>query len=273
MAGYEDAVNGPLTVETILTSGVDVVCLQECNEGWEQLLMNALSETGTTGGDDDELRSVYPYTYFRHDQWTYGGRAVLSKYPLVGEPEWLPKVFPWWYGAMLVKVLVKPATRDGATDDGANGDGVVVPILNVHLRAPFPSNPFKVQRQRLFEIRTHLRLVEQLNSNGDSNDENTNMTDSHGGLPARLIILGDFNTRWGQCHQYLQNDRGFVSALSEQRQGWTVFDYTWHFKHVVTNLMDHIYFRPNEYRLTDCAIWKNKGGSDHFPLVANLQIL
>ena len=243
MNGYADEEKGPLTVQAILESGHDVVCLQESNKGWQDLLQE---------------QSVYPYTYFRHDQGPYGGRAVLSKYPFTAEPQWLDRVFDWWYGALHATLQVNDTT--------------VVSVLSLHLRAPFPSNPFLVQQQRRQEIETHWNgLLFPTTTSSSANKEQTDASEGKACPPHRIIVLGDFNTREGPCHGFLRRQglRNALLSSKKKRHAW--FLQTWHYG-MVGMLFDHIYYNPALMELVDADIPK-VGGSDHWPVIAKFEIL
>jgi endonuclease/exonuclease/phosphatase (EEP) superfamily protein YafD len=223
MDGHKDKEAATKTVDSILESGADIVCTQESNPDWQEFMQPRIS-------------TVYPHFYFYNEVHAYGGRGILSKYPIIGT-QWCQKVFPWWYGASLVNIDL--------------GGGVEIAILNVHLKAPFPSNPFIVQAQRKQEIETHLKQLD----------------------PASLknvIVLGDFNSARGPCHDYLQTE-SFTNALYESGKSWYVSK-TWHMYGMVGFLFDHIYYKEeSNLHLLDAEIRK-VGGSDHWPLVAKFRI-
>ena len=114
--GHRDEEAAEATAKAILESGADLVFLQESNQGWQSFL-------------EAKLSKVYPHLHFYNDKVPYGGRATISKYPIL-DTRWCDRIFPWWYGAVLTQV---------------DFEGVNLQFLNVHLRAPFPSNPCKVQ--------------------------------------------------------------------------------------------------------------------------------
>lgn len=225
MNGFQDEAKASRTIEAILSSDIDVVCLQECNSGWEDLILKALASSPNN----------YEHTYFQHDMGRYGGRCVLSKYPIVSAV-WFGRIFRWWYGALKVTLRI--------------ADTESFHILSVHLRAPFPSNPFHVQKQRLQEIRTHCERIT------DADFKN-------------LLILGDFNTPRGPCHEYLRTTRKMINALQEKRK----LCRTWHWGPLLGACFDHIYYTPlGNIHLTDCEVLTGKGGSDHWPVCAKFRI-
>eukprot|EP00545_Synedropsis_sp_CCMP1620_P005748 CAMPEP_0119025580 /NCGR_PEP_ID=MMETSP1176-20130426/33966_1 /TAXON_ID=265551 /ORGANISM="Synedropsis recta cf, Strain CCMP1620" /LENGTH=239 /DNA_ID=CAMNT_0006981141 /DNA_START=174 /DNA_END=893 /DNA_ORIENTATION=+ len=229
MDGHKDEEAAAKTVEAILESGVDIVCLQESNPGWQQLI-------------EPKVSTVYPHSYFFNDFHAYGGRGMLSKYPITAT-QWCKKVFPWWYGALLTKIGV--------------GGGVEVAVLNVHLRAPFPSNPLIVQSQRRQEIETHMKQLD------DDESEEACTTKN-------LIVLGDFNSANGPCHDFLHS-LGFCNALYKSGRNW-FRSKTWHMMNgMVGFLYDHIYYSASDFHLVDAEI-KKVGGSDHWPLLAKFQL-
>jgi len=140
------------TSRAILESNADVVCLQESNKGWRGVLENC-----------EGLFETYPHRCFRDDMGNYGGRAVLSKYA-INESQWSDRLYNHWYGALRVSI---------------NAIGRIIQILIVHHKAPFPSNPWTVQHERMEEIKAHLGRVK---------DQNL------------MIIVGDFNNRSGPSH-------------------------------------------------------------------------
>jgi endonuclease/exonuclease/phosphatase (EEP) superfamily protein YafD len=178
MDGHKDEEAATKTVDSILASGADIVCTQESNPDWQEFMQ-------------PRLLTVYPYSHFYNELHAYGGRGILSKYPIIGT-QWCRKVFPWWYGASLVNI------------DLGGGE---VNVLNVHLRAPFPSNPLTVQAQRKQEIETHLKQLDPASLKN-------------------LLVLGDFNSAHGPCHVYLRS-QGYTNALHESGKSWYVSK-TWH---------------------------------------------
>lgn len=91
-------------IVTILDSiDADVVCLQETNSEWEQLLRNGLQDK-------------YPFIYFKN-YGTAGGLATLSKYPII--KSLLLKNDPGWFPAVLVSI------RKGQD---------TIQLLNTHLK-------------------------------------------------------------------------------------------------------------------------------------------
>lgn len=228
MDGHKEEGSALKTVEAILESGADIVCLQESNPGWQQFI-------------EPKIAAVYPHPYFFNDVHAYGGRGILSKYPITGN-RWCKKVFPWWYGALLTKIDL--------------GGGVEVAVLNVHLRAPFPSNPLIVHSQRRQEIEAHLKNLDDFEEETDS-------------LTKNLIVLGDFNSARGPCHDFLDS-RGFCNALCKSGKK-LLSSKTWHMKGMVGFLFDHIYYTARDFHLLDAEI-KKVGGSDHWPLLAKFQL-
>lgn len=218
MSGYENEEGAAKTIAAIVESAADVVCLQECNAHWQRIM-------------EPEVSDTYPHTYFFNDVSIWGGRAVLSKYPITST-DFLDRVFPWWYGALFINLDV---------------DGEEMSLLNVHLRAPFPSNPFKVQSQRRLEIETHMKKLDSKKN---------------------LIVLGDFNTPSGPCHCHMTEVEGFRNALEET--GNACYAKSWHIYGLVGLLYDHIYYNPAAYQLVNAEVRK-VGGSDHWPLFATLK--
>jgi endonuclease/exonuclease/phosphatase family metal-dependent hydrolase len=93
-------------VVNILDSiNADVVCLQETNAKWEEILRNGLQDK-------------YPHIHFRHSG-AAGGLAILSKYPII-KIDYL-KNGPGWFRAGHVTIIKEQDT---------------IQLLNVHLKAP-----------------------------------------------------------------------------------------------------------------------------------------
>lgn len=91
-------------VVTILDSlNADVVCLQETNGEWEQIIRNGLADK-------------YPFIYFKN-QGTAGGLATLSKYPIINTIH--IKNNPGWFPACLVSI---------------KKDEDTIQLLNIHLK-------------------------------------------------------------------------------------------------------------------------------------------
>lgn len=101
-------VNRPdVVAETIRRSGAEVVCLQETNEEWRQVLQR-------------ELGREYPFQVFRESAGRMGGGlAFLSKHP-GRQIAYVPSVTGWFDGWIM-------AFRVG---------GKEAQVLNVHLRPP-----------------------------------------------------------------------------------------------------------------------------------------
>lgn len=114
-------------VVTILdTINADIVCLQETNSRWEQIL---------TAG----LKDKYPYCEFRHC-CTAGGLAILSKYPII-ESNYIKNStgwFPAWRGTIkkgqdtiqLLNVHLKP----GLTKKGRIGWNAYFKADEIHIK-------------------------------------------------------------------------------------------------------------------------------------------
>ena len=81
----------------------DVVCLQETNKKWENIIRKGLIKK-------------YPHIYFKHLGMA-GGMAILSKYPIVKSE--VLKNQPGWFPAWVITV---------------KKDGEYIQLLNVHLK-------------------------------------------------------------------------------------------------------------------------------------------
>jgi len=111
------------------------VCLQETNRSWEKFLREQQSVT-----------EAYPHIRFLHHRWRHGGRAILSKLPLGKSDVVSKEVFFGWYPAWKISVIVDERISE-------------LEIINLHLRAAFPSLPWKVEEQRLQEVKTHCECL------------------------------------------------------------------------------------------------------------------
>mmetsp|Transcript_28176 Transcript_28176/g.110715 ORF Transcript_28176/g.110715 Transcript_28176/m.110715 type:complete len:248 (-) Transcript_28176:2382-3125(-) len=123
------------TAHAIAQSGADIVCLQETNRSWEKFLREQQSVT-----------EAYPHIRFLHHRWRHGGRAILSKLPLGKSDVVSKEVFFGWYPAWKISVIVDERISE-------------LEIINLHLRAAFPSLPWKVEEQRLQEVKTHCECL------------------------------------------------------------------------------------------------------------------
>lgn len=90
-------------VRVLDSINADVVCLQETNAEWENIIRNG-------------LKNKYPFKQFKH-RGTAGGLAILSKYPII-KNEYLSNGVGWF-----------PATRSIIKK---NKD--TIQILNTHLK-------------------------------------------------------------------------------------------------------------------------------------------
>ena len=238
MDGHLDKPGAQATCDSISSSGADIVCLQETNRKWTSVFE---AHAG--------LVDTYPHRCHYHDRFPHGGAAVLSKYPLLGLPgsnrtlteddcdeaTFSPRVFWGWYGALRVEVQV---------------DAQRWQLMIVHLRAPFPSNPLRVQEQRGREIKTHFDLLMK----GSVMQQPT-------------VVLGDFNTKSGPCFEFLK-EAGMENAYGGQTSGM----YTWKWC-MLNNLFDHIWFDTNTVKVIEQArvMYDKRGGSDHFPVICSFE--
>ncbi len=97
----------------------DIVCLQETNLKWEEIIQRDLSEK-------------YPHIYFKH-LGTASGLAVLSKYPI--EKTQLIYNKPGWFPALVITV---------------KKDNHLIQFLNVHLK-PKLTNKGRIGWKAYFE--------------------------------------------------------------------------------------------------------------------------
>lgn len=93
-------------IDVIRQAGADVVCLQEADRAWEQVLRK-------------ELGGQYPQMVFRRGLFRAGGIAVLSRLPMTEQACFRPKA------GLFPVLLVRVETPAGP-----------VHFLNVHLRPP-----------------------------------------------------------------------------------------------------------------------------------------
>ena len=120
-----DLFDDPSTVAAVGASDADVVCLQEVNAGWRDVLRTTWHET-------------YPYMAFEGD--ASGGLAVLSRYPFVDRG--VHVALEDWHPAWHIEV-----------------DSPIGPlqVLQVHLRPPYSRQEgigglFDVDQDHLTEI-------------------------------------------------------------------------------------------------------------------------
>jgi len=217
------------TIRAILESEADVVLLQETNEGWERLIKS-----------NNSIKQLYPHIVF-HNHWhRYGGLAALSKlnFHFDAKVDVSPVVFKYWYPAMRIRIPLQ-----GNKDD-------LIHIVNLHLRAPFPSLPWKVGKQRLLETTTH---IEKFFHEGLQNTK------------GKVLIVGDFNTHSkSQSCRYLCEQNDFVDVLVEQKTNRVTL--TW--KRVLRQEFDHILYRKQDFELVKAKV-SHEGGSDHWPVFAS----
>lgn len=183
------------------------------------------------------LARDYPHVRFRH-AGAAGGQGIFSRWPVTEVAFVRPKAgwFPGW--------IVKVATPIGP-----------VQFLSVHLRPPaddrgrFGLRPYfttkKIRLQEVQELSTHLKP----------------------GIPT--VILGDFNENDGGPPLRWLQQQGYTDALRE-------FDHkthTWRWPTSTITLrgrLDHILYSKRLHALEARVI--QKGGSDHFPLLAVLEL-
>ena len=225
MDGYKDSASFPRTIQAIADANADIVCLQECSKGWRSLLEDPTYH----------LTAQYQFSYFYTNTYSYGGRAILSKYPITAT-QWLDRVYRFWYGALWAKIQLP--------------SGMEVSLLNIHLRAPFPGLPWRVQQERLYELEQFWSQLHDLQRRN-------------------MIIMGDMNTARGLPHAFLQ-DQGLVNALQKAGRAW--WAKTWNIQGTFGFLFDHIYYDPASFTLNDAEVLQHAGGSDHWPLMATFQL-
>ena len=93
-------------IDAIRQASADVVCLQEADQAWEQVVRK-------------ELAGQYPHMVFRRRFFRAGGIAILSRFPIAEEACFRPKA------GLFPVLLVRVETPAGP-----------VHFLNVHLRPP-----------------------------------------------------------------------------------------------------------------------------------------
>jgi endonuclease/exonuclease/phosphatase family metal-dependent hydrolase len=184
------------------------------------------------------LKQKYPHIIFHHEPYA-GGLAILSRYPMT---ELLYEKPPaGWLHGLGVKI---------ETDLGA------VKLLSVHLRPAAAGNGGhwnyfllpRVHPKEMDYLYTHLQFA---------------------GQPAPTIVLGDFNeSDDGNAMQYLRK-QGLIDSLGQFDRDTK----TWHGEYALVKLSercDHILYSP-ELKCLDAAVVK-KGASDHFPVVAVMEM-
>lgn len=143
-------------VVTIIDSiNADVVCLQETNVKWEEIIRNGLQDK-------------YPHIHFKH-YGAAGGLAILSKYPII-KINYLRNE-PGWFPAEAITIKKEQDT---------------IQLLNVHLKAPLTSKGrigwnayFKAQEVHIEEL---TQFMKKLNTNlptiilGDFNENDNGKT-------------------------------------------------------------------------------------------------
>lgn len=102
---YPNGINR--TVNYILSTDADIVCLQECE------YLSPLNKYHVTTEQIDSLKNRYPYRYMGHQ-----GQATLSKYPFTDIPLGLNRMYSGDIAAHLVEI-----------------DGRLLTLFNVHLRS------------------------------------------------------------------------------------------------------------------------------------------
>jgi len=145
----------PKVVNIIDSINADVVCLQETNAKWEEIIRNG-------------LKDKYPHIQFRHSG-TAGGMATLSKYPIINI-NYL-KNTPGWFRAGHITIKKEQDT---------------IQLLNVHLKAPLTGRGrigwnayFKVDEVHIEEL---TQFIKELNPNlptiilGDFNESDKGKT-------------------------------------------------------------------------------------------------
>ncbi|KAJ8909222.1 hypothetical protein NDN08_005914 [Rhodosorus marinus] len=217
------------TAHVIAQSGADIVCLQETNRCWEKFLLEQQSVT-----------EAYQHIRFLHHRWRHGGVAILSKLPLGASDLVSKEIFFGWYPAWKTSVIVDERISE-------------LEIVNLHLRAAFPSLPWKVEKQRLQEVQTHCECL----------------LEDQGKIPT--IVLGDLNTSNALCTRFLEQEMGLVNALSQHCSSSRT--HTWHGKFLGLKLRavyDHVFYNPALLTCVGAEVVE-AGGSDHYPLITQFQ--
>uniref|UniRef100_A0A7S1YQT5 Endonuclease/exonuclease/phosphatase domain-containing protein n=3 Tax=Ditylum brightwellii TaxID=49249 RepID=A0A7S1YQT5_9STRA len=276
--GYKDPPTRQSTLDAIANSNCDIVCLQECNVGWEEWI-----------NKHEKISSIYPHTIFLHHRWMYGGKAILSKYPVRYDKneDVSQEVFWGWYPGWRTEVLVPwlmlPSTNEQQKKGNVSNHNneksqqlfsteeesekqqkqstttaTWIQILHLHLRAIFPSNPIDIHRQRRKEVATHWKLLHPINLQP-------------------TIVLGDFNTASGPCTRFVtdyvvqqnadaackqQAISKFSSVFGKKRHTtcrWKFLKFHY----------DHIFVDELWWNVKNAHVPKT-GASDHYPAVAML---
>lgn len=167
-----------LAIDAIRQADPDIICLQETNPDWEEII-------------GSKLGHFYPFSHFRHEPYA-GGMAILSKWKLEEVTDLDPKI--GWFPAQ--RAIIK-------TPAGP------IQILNVHLRPPrsddgsFVSGYFTTPKVREKEIEARwtqlkpdIRTIVIGDFNEDDGGRAVAFAHGHGYTDA----LAEFDTRTPTWH-------------------------------------------------------------------------
>lgn len=184
-----------------------------------------------------QLTATYPHMHFEHCCGA-GGLAVLSRQPFNVKDMFDPPD-GGWFPAMAIRAKTSLGELS---------------ILQVHLRPPLSesggivSGYFTTQEIREREIRHY--LDEFVATNGDTPD----------------LIAGDFNEDDGRAITWLQEKKGFETALPQ----FSKSQHTWRWQTSlgeITQRLDHIVYDPAHLTPLEARVIE-EGRSDHFPILA-----
>jgi len=248
---YLSEIRSKNIVEAIFKSDADIICLQETNPGWEQLLEFNLSFDFTT---------LYPYRYFHHPtNRPAGGSAFLSKIPIididiVDSSETIEgSVF-----ATLVGTFDVDRHKESTTKRKKNR----IKIANVHLRPPVElDGSAYLSTARVTGLIRKSEIKEIMSKHSDTN-----------------MIVGDFNE-----NDYCCAIRTICTVISENNQ--QIYEDALHrfvpfykethrwpfYKMTLFKRLDHILYRKGSQWICDgCGVISGyeELASDHQPVLA-----
>ena len=224
-----------LVARALLSSGADLVLLQEVHSGWASFLSPLLSPS-------------LPHSRWLHDEVASGGLAVLSAFPVARswtvEPRRGGAEGAWFPAA--VHVVAAP------------GRGPVA-VANVHLRPALEEDGTatmmtmaKTSPVRVAEVGVVLQHMPQ-------------------GMP--WVLAGDFNENdeYSACRMLREMGLQDALQLTKKHTHWWVLRQMGNM--VLRKRLDHLFSTP-QLRAVACDVLDGYEGnaSDHLPVVADFEL-
>lgn len=270
------AVNSPTRRQRILdamiSSGADIILLQETNPAWEQFLLheNENIHENNSAATATALSSQYKHAYFHHPrpgEQSAGGCAILSKFPIVDKQvlDFTKDIDGCVFPALTCQVAIPilPSTSTSATTtfttttDDSIQNYVTIRLANVHLRPPVNLEGSAgldtariTEPIRMAEIQALLVATNRACKQDNNQEQESAPVDS----PVLDIIAGDFNEGddGGALRQLASV--GYKDALQQfvprrkETHTWPFLNHKW----TLRKRLDHILWQgePRSFQLS-----------------------